>query len=107
MRIATVKIRHKRTGEVRKVNAIDYGSNMGQGKYAAWELVGEAHGDKPTEPTVSAKSIGVDAAVPLEELEASQEKSQQESPRYAQAQRSRTRKQQSLNAEVRDKELEE
>ena len=46
MRIPTVKIRNKSTGEVRKINEIDWSTDLGLKKYSGWErLGGETHGD--------------------------------------------------------------
>jgi len=60
MRVPTVKLRHKRRNHlIIKVNVQDYASDLGRGRYAAYELVrGElddsvgAKVDKPPESTV-------------------------------------------------------
>lgn len=62
MKLDTVWIRKIRTGQRRKVNAVDYASEMGRGKFAGWELISEQHGDK-TDDMVSGKSVGIDAMV--------------------------------------------
>jgi len=105
MRIDTVKIRNPRTGEVRKINAIDRGSNLGIGKYSGWQLVGEAHGDKPAPDTVmvSGKSIGVDAQVPLEELQTAEELAAKESAKAKELEKRRRKVKESLGVEVKDK----
>jgi hypothetical protein len=62
MKLDTVWIRKKSTGEKRKINAIDYASDLGTGKYAGFELIREQRGDK-TDDMVSGESVGVQAQV--------------------------------------------
>lgn len=41
MRIPTVKIRNLKTGKIRKINAIDWATDLGQGFYSGWERISE------------------------------------------------------------------
>lgn len=101
MRIDTVWIRRKRDGVKRKINAIDYASDLGMGKYAAWELVRESHGDK-TDDMVSGKSLGIDALVPAKAVEVAEQNAQETNEYKAVKKRGRPRKQPQV--EVVDKE---
>jgi hypothetical protein len=58
MRLPTVKLRNKKTGELRKVNAIDYAMDLGKDKYAGWELIGEQRGD----PVAPEDQVVIDTA---------------------------------------------
>lgn len=68
MNVATVKLRHKATGKVIIVNATDYGTDLGQSKYAGYSLVGESHrGDTTGIAKVDAgPAVKIDPEVTIE-----------------------------------------
>ena len=48
MRIATIKIRNKKTGRIIKINEYEWAGDLGVSKYAGWERAG---GEKQGEET--------------------------------------------------------
>lgn len=98
MRIPTVWIRNKRTREKRKVNAIDYATDLGIKKFRNWELLSEQHGDKP-ETLVDGNSLGISNKISSEEQQINEQLATRPTTR-----RTRKRTQQ---AEVFDREIEE
>lgn len=50
MRLATIRIRHDRTGRFAVVNMHEWARDLGKGKWAGWSAVGrETHGDPGAE----------------------------------------------------------
>lgn len=43
MKLSKVKIKHKVSGEIRKVNEIDWSRDLGNSRYRDFERVGESH----------------------------------------------------------------
>jgi hypothetical protein len=90
-RVPSVWIRNKKSGDLRKINAVDYASDLGTAKYVNWELVKERRGDKPEE-TVSGKSLGIDAQISPEEGLHSEQVSRVESPKVRESNRRRAQR---------------
>lgn len=102
MRLGTVWIRNKKTGQKRKINAIDYATDLGKSRYVDWELISESKATE-SESMVSGESVGVSTKVAAEELEVSEQVSGEESPRVKAAQTRRRKRQESQTVEVKDK----
>lgn len=58
MRIPTVKIKNTRTGETRKINAVDWATDLGQRKWREWTLLTEYRAPEPVETTVVQTASG-------------------------------------------------
>ena len=101
MRLPTVWLERKERGKLRrkKVNAIDYATDLGRSRFAGWRLVSEQHGDK-LESTQ--RTDGVHAKVSAEEI-AVMERPEKETAGYKAAQ-SRQRRRRQPDVEVIDKE---
>ena len=69
MRIPTVKIRNEKTGETRKINAVDYATDLGRSRYAGWRLVSEQSGDKSEHPLIDGRPVGIPGKITQEEAD--------------------------------------
>ena len=100
-KLPTVWIRNKKTGVRRKINAVDYASDLGQHKYKDWERVTtETRPDNSDQEKVDGSQIGVPHPITKEELDSSEQQSNKVSDRAKQG----SGRKKKADAEVFDKE---
>ena len=97
MRFDTIKIRKKSNGKIKIINAIDYATDLGQSRYAGYELVSEKRGDKPTETTKVKLASGITEVGVEEAMRADSGVRETEGYREVKRRRGRPRKEERAN----------